>query len=247
MNIMEAIWEMSLKEEDGAVHYNEEFVDFLWEFGFVDTDKTSLQQWREVFVSFRQKDGFFKLDREAFLSLEPYRYNGPIKIPFDPMQINEGKYTDEGFDKLAENAIAPSNSLSKENYQKFIADLKNSFRQSDQLILIKSPAKQKIKKLLEEHPSPLRRLELLFRKLVEQQSLREKADHVASKVTRVASHAEQQKLQTSMFTTAPSFAEANRNKLKNLTKEKEPETKPDPIDGGQKLKNIKRSRKGLRG
>lgn len=246
INVMEAIWEMSPKEADGRVRYDQELVDFLWDYGFVDTKKFPKETWREFFGAFRQPDGTYQLNHKEFLNLEPYRYTGEIRIPLDPFRINEGKYTDEGFDKLVELSIAPSCSLLVNELQKFVTELKNEFRQSDQLILIKMPAKRQIKKLIEDHPSPLRRLEILFDKLLEQQAVKQQAIAAGQKISRVATPEEQQRLQASLFTTQSSFAETQAQRLKEVTKARS-KTETLPEASGEELKKIKRSKKGIRG
>ncbi|MDP2599247.1 MAG: hypothetical protein Q8P84_00740 [Deltaproteobacteria bacterium] len=246
-NVMEFIWATVDKGPDGCVHYPLEFVDFLMDFGFVDTKKYSKEAWRAAFEPFKQPDGHFKLSRDEFLTLAKYRYAGEVKIPFDPMRINEGKYTDEGFGQLLNESIAPSCGLEAPTLNKFVEELKKEFRQPDDLILIKTEAKQKIKKLLEENPSPLRRLEIMFDNLLKKEGFKKEAKETVQKVSAAATPEQLAALQTSTFTEGPaSFSEAEAKRLKNMTKAVTPDA-PSPTAAGESLKDIKRSKKGLRG
>lgn len=247
INVMEAIWQTSEKGEDGALHYPIEFIDFLWDHGFADTAAFPKEEWRSAFEPFKQSDGHYKISHDEFLTLEKYRYDGEIHIPFDAMRINEGKYTDEGFDQLSRDSIVPSCGLQAADLKKWIDDLKKEFRQPDDLILIKANAKLKIKKLLEETPSPLRRLELLFDQLLSQKGIEKEVEAGAQKFALVATPEQQAALQQSTFSAgAVSFAEIQSKKLKAVTKTTGSKTEEAP-PGGEPLKKVKRSKKGLRG
>lgn len=247
VNVMEAIWASSEKAEDGCLHYPIEFIDFLWEHGFVDTQKYSKEDWRQAFAPFRQADGSYKISRDEFLTLDKYRYRGDIHIPFDAMRINEGKYTDEGLGELVRDSIEPSCGLAPDPFKKFIDDLKEEYRQADDLILIKADAKLKIKKLLEDYPSPLRRLEFLFDHLLKKEGIEEELDTTEKKIARTATPDQQAAVQQSTFLTGDAtYSEAQAKRLKGIAKAKAP-VEADTGRGGEPLKKVKRSKKGLRG
>lgn len=245
---MEFIWQSVDKEPDGSVCYPPEMVDFLWDYGFVDTLKISKETWRQAFEPFKQKEGHYKLTRDAFLSLDKYRYDGEIRIPFDAMRINEGKYTDEGFGQLVGESVAPSCALESADLQQFVENLKKEFRQPDDLILIKAPAKLKIRKLLDDNPSPLRHLELMFDEMLKKRGIAQEIDEGLEKIAATATPEQRAKLQASAFAMGPtSLAESQSVKLKQMTQAKPAETTPPPDTSGEPLKNIKRTKKGLRG
>lgn len=245
VNVMEAIWQSSEKAEDGCLYYPLEFIDFLWDHGFVDSQQYAKETWRLAFESFKQADGSYKISHDEFLTLDKYRYRGDIHIPFDAMRINEGKYTDEGFDQLVRDSILPSCGLAPEPFKQFLEELKQEFRQADSLILIKADAKLKIKKLLEDYPSPLRRLELLFDQLLKKQGIEAELATTEKKIARVATPSEQAAVQQSTFLTGEaSFSEIQAKRLKEIAKSKLPEAGPTE---GEPLKKVKRSKKGLRG
>src|SRR3989338_5821849 len=199
VNVMEVIWQAVDKDEDGCVYYPVAFVDFLWDNGFVDTKKFPRETWHVAFEPFKQADGLFKLTHEEFLTLNKYRYAGEIHIPFDAMRINEGKYTDEGLDQLVSQSIAPCCSFSTGELKKFFDDLKKDFRQPDGLILVKADAKLKIKKMLEECPSPLRRLELMFDKILSDRGIEKSIAEEAQRLSTIATPQQQAALQQSTF------------------------------------------------
>lgn len=245
INVMEAIWQSSEKAEDGCLYYPIEFIDFLWDHGFVDGQQYPKETWRRAFEPFKQADGNYKISHDEFLTLDKYRYLGEIHIPFDAMRINEGKYTDEGFGELVRDSIGPSCSLAAEPFKKFIEDLKEEYRQADSLILIKPDAKLKIKKLLEDYPSPLHRLELLFDQLLKKTGIEEELATTEKKIARVATPSEQASVQQSTFLSGEAtFSELQAKKLKQIAKAKLPEAGPTE---GEPLKKVKRSKKGLRG
>ncbi|MDO8527243.1 MAG: hypothetical protein Q7T03_06115 [Deltaproteobacteria bacterium] len=246
IHVMEFIWQSVDKGEDGSVHYPQAFVDLLWDNGFVDTKKFPKETWRQAFAPFKQSDDHFKLTRDEFLSLDKFRYSGDIHIPFDAMRINEGKYTDEGFGQLLNDSIIPSCALDTPTLNKFVEDLKKEFRQPDDLILIKTAAKQKIKKLLEENPSPLRRLELMFDEMLKKKGIAKEVEENTQKISTTATPDQIAALQASTFNLGPaSLSESQSARLKQMTQAKTAEAPPQ--ESGEPLKKIKRSKKGMRG
>lgn len=241
--MMEQLWDSLKKTDDGKqIRYTDKDIEQLWQFGFVDTSKTTVEEWNSFFRPHRQTDGSYLLSKDDFLALDEYRYKGEIHIPFDAMKINEGKYTDEGFDELVDISISPSCSLSRPEIKKYFDLFKKDFRGNDGLLLIKKDAKERIQILLEDRPSPLRNLEIMFDRMIEARGLEGGGD--ADTATMQAA------LQTSSFTETPlSVSEVKAQALQSIEKvkkysaEKTTAAKENTVE----LKKVKRSRKGIRG
>ncbi len=246
-DVMEHLWGLIDKTPDGKhVRYDEIDVEHLWWMGFVDTERYGMEEWKAAFEPFRQPDTTFTLSKDDFFALDKYRYKGEIRIPFDAMKINEGKYTDEGLDELVNASIVPSCSLPREKLREFIDTLKKDFRQPDKLILIKSEAKRRIKTLLDKNPSPLRNLELLLDDMISRRGEDMEAEIDRAELDAAAMQAAKQ---ASTYTETPTTkSEAKAVELKNLTKARKAaaagEIEGKPKD---KLSKIRRSRKGMRG
>lgn len=246
-DVMEHLWETLEKTEDGRhLRYTITDIEQLWWMGFVDTDKIELEHWVAVFEPNRQEDGSFLLSKDDFTALDRYRYKGEIKIPFDAMLINEGRYTDEGLDDLVNASIAPSCSLPPDKLKDFFDSIKKDFRGSDSLILIKKPAKERIKALLDAHPSPLRNLEIILDRMISQRGAELEKEIEQSETDAATSQAA---IQASRFSAAPtSMIEAKAKGFKEMAKLSK-HGPPAEVKGVAKveLKKIKRSRKGVRG
>lgn len=249
INVMEAIWESSQKGSDDCLHYPLELLQFLYHNGFIDTSRHSVDDWVLACESFKQPDGHYKFSKEEFLTLDPYRYSGEIKIPFDPMRINEGKYTDEGLQKLIDNAIKPSCGLTPKEINAEMKEIKTKFRQTDQLILVKADFKLAVKRLLEEHPSPLRRLEFLFDSIIKSPSAQKEIRQKQTVLRRTATPQQHAKIQKSLFIQGTrSVTELQAQKLKEIHQLKPRVATFEGTDpeGGKELKRVKRSPKGIR-
>ena len=186
------------------------------------------------------------MNKDQFLSLDSYRYKGEIFIPFDPMDINEGKYTDEGLDELINASIRPSCGLSSNDLKNFFDELKKDFRQTDGLILIKKDAKRRINALLTEHPSPLRNMEVMVDQMVNM-----RGDEIEREVDQmdVEKSTSDAVRQTSSFMQgSTTTVEAKAKEFEKIQKTKK---RKDTIINDDKpkteLKRIRRSRKGFRG
>lgn len=246
-NLMENLWESLDKTPDGEhIRYTPQDVEQLWWLGFVDTEKYDMSLWKRVFEPYRNPDGSFVLSKDQFLALDQYRYIGEVHVPFDSMQINEGKYTDEGLEELVEASIRPSCSLPREKVYEYFEKLKQEFRQPDGLILIRKPAKHRIKALLDNYPSPIRNMEILIDEMI--QSKGEQFDQMIDRAEAGAASVEAAK-QASRFSTKPrSRVESKAKQLEKLQKvKKRIETAADDGSPKVELKRIRRSRKGFRG
>jgi len=244
--VMDYLWETLEKTPDGRhIRYTIIDVEMLWKMGFVDTEQFPMDQWKRVFDPYLQSDGTFLLDRDAFFTLDQYRYKGEVHIPFDAMRINEGLYTDEGFQELINASIAPSCSLSKENLGAFFDALKETYRSPEGYIKIGVDAKRQIRDVIDRNPSPLRNLELMFDKMMAQGKDKEMKEQIEGAETDYATA--RAALEASSFSATPtSKTEASATGLKGLEKAKE-KVKAEVKAEGVSLKKIRRSRKGMRG
>lgn len=245
--VMEHLWDGLEKTPDGEhVRYFRIDLEQLWWMGFVDTAAHGMEEWIAVFEPYHQEDGSYLMGKDAFLALDQYRYQGEIKVPFDPMLINEGRYTDEGFDELIGASIAPSCSMTPDELREFFDQFKKEFRQPDGLLLIRRPAKERIRVLLDDHSSPLRNLEILV-----DQMFHEKGKELVGQVDEAEAHAAgmQAALAASRFSSTPtSRSEEKARALEGLQKVRR-RHEPAEVEGVNKveLKRIRRSRKGMRG
>lgn len=246
-DVMSYLWETLEKTPDGEhIRYTIHDVDMLWHMGFVDTQRVAIEEWRAVFEPFRDPQGFFVLNHDAFLSLDPHRYTGEIHVPFDAMLINEGRYTDTGFQELIDMSVTPSCSFPPAQLNAFFINLKTTHRDAKGLIVVGNEAKLAIKKLLEDHPSPLRNLELLFDQMVMAGTQAEVNDEVAAAQTRFAER--ETTRQTSHFFAKPtSRSEASAKSLQAMAKAKQKSHADTDSHPTTELKKIRRSRKGMRG
>lgn len=248
--VMEYLWDNLDKTEDGNhISYSLDDIDALWWMGFVDTDKYTLEKWREVFEPYKQPDDTYLLTRPAFLALEKYRYTGEIKIPFDAMLINEGKYTDEGLQELFDLSIRPSCYYPPDGFQQYVDDFKKRHREADGLIKIDKTAKLEIKGFIDTSPSPLRNLELTLDRMIEDGVDEKLAEQLhVNETARATTEAAKQ---VSQFSSTPtSAAEIQSQRLQDLqkVKKKKPRaTAKKSKKPSTELKKIRRSRKGMRG
>ncbi len=251
-DIMIHLWENMKKTSDGqyAIYSNDD-IQQLWTLGFVDTARIDRPTWHQAFSTFKQQENIYHVSLEAFLSLDDYRYKGEIFQPFDAMAINEGKYTEQGFNDLIDASIRPSCNLNASAFNQFSADLMADFQDpSDQLILIKKPAKKRFNDLLYKHPSPLRNLEILINSMIDCLGIDIASELDDAESAQIASETARQ---MSQFSAVPSnIAEKsahNFQQLQNVKKEalsesiSETEKKATSVS----LKDIRRMKRGLRG
>lgn len=246
-DVMSYLWDTMEKTEDGNhIIYTEADVETLWQMGFVDTERFPLPAWRTAFDAYVQPDGSFLLSKDAFLSLDTYRYRGEIRVPLDAMMINEGKYTDEGLKELFSSSVAPSVDLPTDEVHRFFEQLTRDFRDERGLIIIGPEAKRRIAMLLEDYPSPLRNLEILFDRMMTGVE-GEEAGTLAQEASRVDQERNLTRGTSAFHTAAANVSESSARELQKMTKAKAKTSLSDDAAPSTPLKKIRRSPKGTRG
>ncbi|MBI2342990.1 MAG: hypothetical protein HYV02_01425 [Deltaproteobacteria bacterium] len=242
IDMCEYLWGHIPKAPDSEhITYLDVDIELLWQLGFVDTTQFAMEAWQNAFAPFRTTQGTYILSKPDFMTLDHYRYQGELYAPFEPRLINEGQYTDEGFQELVDASIAPSCGWNHRTLQQQIDTLKKEIRQPGGLLTVDRTAKARIQQWLEEHPSPLRRLELLFATML--------ATELALNPDGPATPQQLARAEASTFSMLSNTVGAEKQRaLKALEKAKLPASVgPDrPEDRGPRLKAIRRSRRGIR-
>lgn len=167
---MEMIWKNVPKtklEEKEYIRYLADDVPALYECGLVDTQRVTLDQWREFFTPYRKPDGAYYLDHEAIIKMGQYRYHKIVGTPFDVAKIRRGKYSIQRFTQLMETSVYPSTSLPKQTFETSFQNEIRKHADSEGNIEIGDAVINKIATLLKQYPSPKRRLELSVLELEE--------------------------------------------------------------------------------
>lgn len=243
--LMETVWaNLPKSPDDNHVTFTEDDIKELWWVGFVDTKKYSTEEWLAAFEPHKIAENKYVFTKTDLLEKDKYRYRGPIRIPFEPFRINEGKYTDEGLQELIDLSIAPNCSKSAKEMGEFFEDFKNRHREGDELIRMDIQGKREISELVNRFPSPLRRLEILFYSIFTQEIAKIEAS--GGKVT-AATPEQASTVQMSTFSTLPSSqSEKAAKELKSIEKSRLQKS-AGTEDEGLEIGKMKKSRKGIRG
>ena len=175
---MELLWkQLATKDKKGHFYITfngKQDLEDMYQTGFVDTDKYSLTQWIEVFKTSLRSDGRYFITKEEWLKKKPYRYDGSVDDPFNPMTIREGEWSEDDFKKLIKIKIIPNSSL---NPQKFKIDrevAKKQNRYVDGKFIVNKLWKVSMKSILDQHPSPKRVREIQVAEAVQRLKEQEK-------------------------------------------------------------------------
>lgn len=245
-NLMEMIWDaMPRYPDENHITLGAGDIEELYNNGFVDTELYKREDWVKAFEPHKTaEEDTYVVTKEEFLEKEKFRYKGEIMVPFEPLLINEGKYTDEGLQELIDLSIAPSCSLPKRDVQKFFDEFKAKYREKDNLIRMDMEGKRRVAYLIYENPSPMRRRELLFDAMFAmhmQEIVRGKSQILKATPEQAA------QVQVSTFTTLPSSrSEAAAKELERIEKVRGAKATGSGDEGVQ-VKKVRKSRKGFRG
>jgi hypothetical protein len=128
---------------------------YLYETGFVDTDKYPLNEWIDAFKDSLQKDGRYVLDENQWMAKKKYRYDGPIDAPFDPLSMPEKMWNPEEFEKLLKEKILPSMAIPEKIFRESLQRVKDRMFVNGKVNIDKQ-FKAVLKQIMETSPSPRR-------------------------------------------------------------------------------------------
>ncbi len=167
--IMENIWDKlhdssSKMPPDLLILEGDHDLIYLYNSGFVDTDKFSLEKWIQAFKLSKQAKGAYHLTKSQWLEKVSYRYNELVPPPFNPLRLRSGVWTVTQLKQFAKDVIIPETILTYEQYLKGLREAERKGDIKDGQVTIDDAWKQKLKKLLEDFPSPQRRRALAVQK-----------------------------------------------------------------------------------
>lgn len=128
---------------------------YLYETGFVDTDKFPLTEWVDAFKDSLQKDGRYLLDENQWMAKKKYRYDGPIDVPFDPLVLPERLWEPSEFEKLLKEKILPSMAIPEKTFRDSLEKVKDKMLVKGKVSIDKQ-FKFVLKQILDNSPSPRR-------------------------------------------------------------------------------------------
>ena len=234
---MERLWDKLPKNKDGyTVTYAPGDLPYLYSRGFVDSQRFTLEQWKQAFAPYKTKDGNFVLTREQFLKLDVYRFKQIVGEPFEPLKLREGAWPDYELAYLWQSTIKPSSTITFEIFEKSVEIYKKKGKVNALgHLMVDEDVKKQLQYLLERFPSPKRILEKEVAKI------REKRGEKIANATKNRDN--------SAFTVGQSQQEVKHNQFQNLqaSKAKPPEDLPPTSGPTVDLKSLKKPTTKFRG
>ncbi|MBU0506121.1 hypothetical protein KJ708_09030 [bacterium] len=166
LDVMNSIWDgMTKNKETNTINFKQADIDYLYLNGFVDEKKYDLKTWQQAFNSFKNKKGLYELTKDEFLTLEKFRYTGPVHQFFDAMKITEGPWTQKQLEELYDKSLSQVTDVSKEIFLKYIEECKKKGYTDDKGNLIMSEGvKVGIREFVMQFPTPQQRREHMIHK-----------------------------------------------------------------------------------
>jgi hypothetical protein len=161
---MRSIWEaIAQKSPDGKRYIqwrDRRDIEYLYETGFVDTDKFSMKEWMDSFQDSLQPNASYRVTEDQWFSKRPFRYSGPTHEPFNPLTMREGEWTPEELDDVIDKQFLPSTNLKREHFEKMLQKGREMGRFVNGKYIINKPFKFGLKQLMDTYASPKRRREM---------------------------------------------------------------------------------------
>ncbi len=159
--IMDWLWKQmhrgNLKmPADQLIFEGEHDLVYLYNTGFVDTDKFSLDKWIQAFRESRQRDGSYSLTHEQWLDKVTYRYNEKVEAPFDIMAIREGEWTESEWKDFVKEKIMPETIFTYDQFLKGFEEGKKAGKLKNGMVIVTQELKQTWLQAINKNPSPQR-------------------------------------------------------------------------------------------
>lgn len=216
---MESLWDQMRRGRvkmpaDSVVFEGDHDLIYLYNVGFVDTDKYSQQTWLNAFRESRKANGAYHLTKKQWLDKTKYRYNELVVPPFNPLRLREGEWTVEDLKKLAKQKIIPETIITYEQYLKGLEEAKQKGLIKDGIMVVTREWKLKLLELLNQHPSPKRRRALMVEQLRRKEELEEPGSDVPQPTTTTT--AETAPSEKTVYDQAPDQRKQLSGKLSDL-------------------------------
>lgn len=236
MDQLEQIWnQVATQAEDGKKYIilklGIQDLMFLYMSGFVDAKKYSFKQWMEAFTPSRRPNGHYWVLKEHWLEKKKYHYTGPVKIPFDPMKMEERDYEEQEITKLLTEKILPGTMFNVAYAPTIINNLKAQGRLINGKFRIDQELKKYLLGVMNQYPSPMRILEVSVDRM-----------RKAKKGDRKLMQEQIQKSAFSAGSTAQQIAAARLSSLMGSGRAAAPAETPAKEEAGISLKDLQKKR-----
>ena len=141
---------------DKLILRGEDDLIYLYQTGFVDTDRYSLQQWLAAFRPHCKSKDLYELSLEEWLDKAPYRYAGAVQPAFDPGTLREGSWTLDELKQLIKDKFLKETEIPYEMFYRAIEKTLETGRFKEKSFMMDKRIKTALRKLLDEHASPQR-------------------------------------------------------------------------------------------
>ncbi len=138
---------------------DETCVRLFYRQGIVDNRRVTWENWQRAFKGFRMVEGNYVLDGKNFQKIGILFYGGTIKKPFSPHRLSDGSRPMNWLQDLYQKVLRHETSLKLEEWNQIIKEQFTETFVSRHKFQLNSQSKDLILKIIEERPSPLRRLE----------------------------------------------------------------------------------------
>lgn len=126
---------------------------YLYSTGFVDEKQYTLQDWIKAFDDSRQADGSYLIAEGSWMDKVKFHYAGPIGVPFDPLDLRDGDWTEADMEKVIVEKILPSIYFTEAEFRKIFDEVKPTFFLNG-VYKLNSAVKKDLKELIDLIPSP---------------------------------------------------------------------------------------------
>lgn len=135
-------------------------LDYLYCTGFVDETKYSPTDWVNAFSDSLMPNNAYLVTEEQWLDKVKYHFWGKVGVPWNPMELREGEWTETEFRAMVKDKILPQIFHTPEEFEIILSDAKKSGLMIGGKYMITKLVKENLLDLLNNYPSPRRAREM---------------------------------------------------------------------------------------
>lgn len=135
-------------------------LDYLYCTGFVDEAKYKPSDWVEAFSDSLMPNGAYMVSEAQWLDKVKYHFWGKVGLPWNPMELREGEWSDAEFGTMIKDKILPQIFFTPEEFEKVLGEAKKNGLMVGGKYMVTKLVKENLVDLLNNYPSPRRAREI---------------------------------------------------------------------------------------
>lgn len=152
-----AIWDKVAQPGPDGKKYvffvNRNDLVYLFCTGFVDEARHTLHDWVDSFKDSLQENGSYMVNGAQWMDKARFRHSGPVGQPFDPLQLRDGKWSEQEIEAMIKTHLLPAVYFTEKELRAIWDEAKETFYLNGSYH-VTTEVKKDLRMMIDRYPSP---------------------------------------------------------------------------------------------